>query len=100
MSGLSMTMSSKESLKSDMNRITFLTTVTSGTASIIFTPSAIAADEKGTAKDPKAKYETCVANCVFECTKPKGEEQKGRTECLKECKPKCKEQPKASAVST
>ena len=58
-----MTMNCKKSFKSDMSRITFLTTVTSGTASIIFTPSAIAANEndaaKGTTKDPK--YETCVA---------------------------------------
>eukprot|EP00816_Leptocylindrus_hargravesii_P003278 CAMPEP_0196803288 /NCGR_PEP_ID=MMETSP1362-20130617/2638_1 /TAXON_ID=163516 /ORGANISM="Leptocylindrus danicus, Strain CCMP1856" /LENGTH=134 /DNA_ID=CAMNT_0042174747 /DNA_START=68 /DNA_END=472 /DNA_ORIENTATION=+ len=42
---------------------------------------------KGTKKDPK--YEVCVSNCIYECTLPKGDEQKSRSECLPECKKKC-----------
>lgn len=42
---------------------------------------------KGTKNDPK--YEGCVSNCLFECTKPKGDEQKSRAECLPGCKKEC-----------
>ena len=42
---------------------------------------------KGTKEDPK--YQSCLSSCMYECTKPKGEEQKSRGECLPECKQKC-----------
>ena len=42
---------------------------------------------KGTKKDPA--YEACVSKCLYECTKPKGEEQKSRAECIPECKKTC-----------
>ncbi|KAL7572764.1 hypothetical protein ACA910_009027 [Epithemia clementina (nom. ined.)] len=42
---------------------------------------------KGTKKDPA--YEACVSECIFYCTKPKGDEQKSRKECLPECKKSC-----------
>ena len=42
---------------------------------------------KGTKNDPK--YQACVSSCVYECTKPKGDEQKSRAECIPECKKKC-----------
>lgn len=42
---------------------------------------------KGTKKDPA--YEACVSQCLYECTKPKGDEQKSRAECIPECKKKC-----------
>lgn len=42
---------------------------------------------KGTKKDPA--YEACLSKCLYECTKPKGEEQKSRAECIPECKKKC-----------
>ena len=42
---------------------------------------------KGTKKDPA--YEACLGKCLYECTKPKGVEQKSRQECLPECKQKC-----------
>jgi len=42
---------------------------------------------KGTKKDPA--YEACLSKCLYECTKPKGEEQKSRAECIPECKTKC-----------
>mmetsp|Transcript_8906 Transcript_8906/g.12946 ORF Transcript_8906/g.12946 Transcript_8906/m.12946 type:complete len:126 (+) Transcript_8906:105-482(+) len=42
---------------------------------------------KGTKKDPE--YQTCISQCVYECTKPKGVETKLRQECIPECKAKC-----------
>jgi hypothetical protein len=42
---------------------------------------------KGTKKDPA--FEQCLSLCMYECTKPKGAEQKPRAECLPECKEKC-----------
>ena len=42
---------------------------------------------KGTKADPK--YQACVSECIYECTKPKGDEQKSRAECIPECKKKC-----------
>ncbi|GMI02077.1 hypothetical protein TrLO_g10455 [Triparma laevis f. longispina] len=42
---------------------------------------------KGTKADPK--YTNCVSECVFECTKEKGVEQKTRVECIPGCKEKC-----------
>ena len=42
---------------------------------------------KGTKKDPA--FEACLSKCMYECTKPKGTEQKSRSECLPECKRSC-----------
>ena len=42
---------------------------------------------KGTKADPA--FQSCVSLCMYECTKPKAEEQKSRQECLPECKAKC-----------
>ena len=42
---------------------------------------------KDTKDDPA--YQNCISKCVYECTKPKGDEQKSRSECLPECKQKC-----------
>ncbi|KAL7540142.1 hypothetical protein ACHAWF_006607 [Thalassiosira exigua] len=42
---------------------------------------------KGTKADPA--FQACLSQCVYECTKPKGAEQKSRAECLPECKSKC-----------
>mmetsp|Transcript_20666 Transcript_20666/g.25568 ORF Transcript_20666/g.25568 Transcript_20666/m.25568 type:complete len:157 (+) Transcript_20666:170-640(+) len=42
---------------------------------------------KGTKGDPE--YQLCVSNCLYECTKPKGGEQKSRAVCIPECKEKC-----------
>ncbi len=42
---------------------------------------------KGTKADPA--YQACLSQCIFECTKPKGDEQKSRAECIPECKKKC-----------
>mmetsp|Transcript_59337 Transcript_59337/g.176247 ORF Transcript_59337/g.176247 Transcript_59337/m.176247 type:complete len:135 (-) Transcript_59337:906-1310(-) len=42
---------------------------------------------KGTKNDPK--YQACLSQCIYDCTKPKGDEQKSRAECLPECKKTC-----------
>lgn len=42
---------------------------------------------KGTKKDPA--FEACLSQCMYDCTKPKGAEQKSRAECLPDCKQKC-----------
>jgi hypothetical protein len=42
---------------------------------------------KGTKSDPA--FQACLSECVYECTKPKGQEQKSRAECIPECKVKC-----------
>ena len=89
----------------EINRLSFLQQTC---ASLLFVPSVAFAKDidpavKGTKKDPK--YESCVSSCMFECTKPKGDEQKSRAECLPGCKKECattKEQlmigaPKASS---
>lgn len=41
----------------------------------------------GTKQDPK--YEACLSKCMYDCTKPKGTEQKSRAVCLPECKTQC-----------
>ena len=58
------------------------TTMSAFAKDIVVDPSI-----KGTKKDPT--YETCVSNCLFLCTKPKGDDQKNRQECLPECKMSC-----------
>mmetsp|Transcript_64300 Transcript_64300/g.177973 ORF Transcript_64300/g.177973 Transcript_64300/m.177973 type:complete len:132 (+) Transcript_64300:165-560(+) len=48
------------------------------------------------AKEGKEKeFEACMSKCVYYCQKPKGSEQKGRSECYGECKPVCKADPKS-----
>ncbi|KAG7342972.1 hypothetical protein IV203_020917 [Nitzschia inconspicua] len=42
---------------------------------------------KGTKDDPA--FQTCLSQCMYECTKPKGSEQKSRKECLPDCKKQC-----------
>ncbi len=58
---------------------------------VALTPAAANAKEdplkKGTKDDPA--YQFCLSTCMYECTKPKGEETKLRKECLPECKQKC-----------
>ena len=42
---------------------------------------------QGTKKDPD--FEACLSKCLYDCTKPKGAEQRSRKECLPECKTTC-----------
>jgi len=74
-----------------LSRSNFLALVGAGvTAATFNVPLAFAngeAELKGTKKDPN--FEACLSTCMYECTKPKGVEQKSRKECLPECKAKC-----------
>ncbi len=76
-----------------MSRLTFLQkAVGVTTLATMTTINPVQAKEidpalKGTKNDPA--YQACLSKCIFECTKPKGDEQKSRAECLPECKQKC-----------
>jgi hypothetical protein len=77
-----------------MTRFEFISTImtTTAAATVSFFPMAASAKEidpaiKGTKADPV--YQNCVSVCMYECTKPKADEQKTRQECLPECKVKC-----------
>lgn len=76
-----------------MNRLTFLkTTIAMTSAALLSNVSDAQAKDidpalKGTKADPA--YQACLSQCIFECTKPKGDEQKSRAECIPECKKKC-----------
>ncbi|GMI28454.1 hypothetical protein TeGR_g2466 [Tetraparma gracilis] len=41
----------------------------------------------GTKADPE--YQACLSQKLYDCTKPKGGEQRSRGECLAEIKPQC-----------
>jgi hypothetical protein len=72
--------------KTDLSRLVF---VQNSLAIFIGVSPAFAKDEnaKGTKQDPA--FEACLSNCMYNCLKPKGLEQKSRSECLPECKAKC-----------
>jgi len=77
-----------------ISRQSFLTSIASTTSCLTFlgtTQPAFAKEVdpavKGTKTDPE--FQACLSNCMYECTKPKGAEQKSRGECLPECKTKC-----------
>ena len=74
-----------------LDRSNFLNILTAGvTATVCGVSPATAKDDdtlKGTKKDPT--FENCLSTCMYECTKPKGSEQKSRKECLPECKQQC-----------
>jgi hypothetical protein len=63
---------------------------TAVTAAILPSPAFAAGSDsntKGTKKDPE--FEACLSQCMYDCTKPKGIEQKSRAVCLPECKQQC-----------
>ena len=70
-----------------ISRSNFITTL----GGLVVCAAPVAAKDtdnlKGTKKDPA--FEQCLSLCMYECTKPKGMEQKSRAECLPECKEKC-----------
>lgn len=75
-----------------MSRAQWIQTAAGATMTMMMTPTvALAAKEdpalKGTKKDPA--YEACLSQCIYECTKPKGMEQKTRAQCIPECKSQC-----------
>lgn len=87
------TPSNKPVRKLSINRATFLTTTASTCLTFLVGASTSASAKevdpsvKGTKSDPT--FQACLGKCVYECTKPKGNEQKSRAECLPECKKKC-----------
>jgi hypothetical protein len=75
-----------------INRLSFLKTAFASSTLILTNANAAQAKDidpalKGTKQDPA--YQACLSKCVYDCTKPKGDEQKTRSECLPECKVKC-----------
>jgi hypothetical protein len=78
--------------RATVDRSDFLAIIAGGVAiGTVGAPSAAWAGDdsakSGTKKDPT--YEAAVSTCMYECTKPKGAEQKSRKECLSECKQSC-----------
>jgi hypothetical protein len=73
------------------SRAKFLSSLLSMGSSCLLVPLSAGAEVdpalKGTKKDPS--FEACLSKCMYECTKPKGAEQKSRAECLPECKKSC-----------
>ena len=72
----------------------FTTVLTTG----VSPASAKSEISKGTKSDPK--YTNCVSQCIFECTKPKGAEQKDRQECIPPCKKQCSTNPEQLLLGT
>jgi hypothetical protein len=73
-------------------RFGFLKTCGAAIVPLVLTPSAAFAAKEdpaksGTKNDPL--FQQCLGKCMYECTKPKGFEQKTRQECLPECKEQC-----------
>lgn len=93
-SSLSPTPNTNSSKKSSVNRLTFLQKSVLPSL-LILTNNPLQAQAiggpkqnlEGTKEDPD--YKNCLAISLYECTKPKGDEQKTRKECLPECKTKC-----------
>lgn len=83
--------SSPQISTSTMSRSNFLAAVVGGVAvSTCGAAPSWAKDDpsiKGTKKDPA--FEACLSQYMYDCTKPKGAEQKSRVECLSECKKQC-----------
>lgn len=77
--------------QSEISRSNFLSVVGGVAAgTVLMVPGAEAKEDpavKGTKKDPA--FEACLSKCMYDCTKPKGNEQKSRAECLPECKQQC-----------
>lgn len=76
------------------SRQNFLAIMAGGllTTAAVAAPTPVWAKEqetytKGSKNDPEVQAKLSV--CMYECTKPKGAEQKSRAECLPECKAKC-----------
>lgn len=84
--------SSSQTKSRIISRQSFLTSIaTTSCITFLGTQPAFAKEVdpavKGTKNDPE--FQACLSNCMYECTKPKGAEQKSRGECLPECKTKC-----------
>ncbi|KAL7489631.1 hypothetical protein ACHAW6_015319 [Cyclotella cf. meneghiniana] len=74
-----------------IDRSTFFATAATSCLTFLSSSPAFARDIDPTLKGTKADpaFQACLSQCVYECTKPKGMEQRSRAECLPECKSKC-----------
>uniref|UniRef100_A0A6U3ZBC6 Uncharacterized protein n=1 Tax=Ditylum brightwellii TaxID=49249 RepID=A0A6U3ZBC6_9STRA len=77
--------SRKAFLQSSAALLPFLVATTSPAPA--FAAKEVDPSVKGTKADPA--YQACVSQCLYDCTKPKGDEQKSRQECIPECKKQC-----------
>lgn len=78
--------------QSSVSRSTFLTAASTACLTFLGSSQPAFAKEvdpavKGTKSDPE--FQNCLSQCMYDCTKPKGYEQKSRGECLPECKTTC-----------
>ena len=89
----SLCQASRSDEPSTMSRSQWLQTAGGAFAAAVMTAAPVPAFAKedpalkGTKKDPE--FEACLSQCMYDCTKPKGAEQKSRSECLPECKTQC-----------
>jgi len=90
------TIPNSTSKKAPVNRFTFLQTAILPSL-LVLTNNPLKAQAlglgkpkpslEGTKEDPE--FKNCLAIELYDCTKPKGYEQRTRAECLPECKAKC-----------
>jgi len=78
------------------SRKNFLVAAFAGGVTVLSSSNAPAMAKEVSATQLRDNY---LSTCVYECTKPKGAEQKGRAECIDECKLKYKAEKKAKAAA-
>ena len=70
-----------------VSRRNFVTAVLAGGITASSTTAKVAWSKEISADQAKDNF---ISQCLYECTKPKGDEQKSRNECISECKIKYK----------
>ena len=70
-----------------VSRRNFVTAVLAGGITASSTTAKAAWSKEISADQAKDNF---ISQCLYECTKPKGDEQKSRNECISECKIKYK----------
>ena len=70
-----------------VSRRNFVTAVLAGGITASSTNAKAAWSKEISADQAKDNF---ISQCLYECTKPKGDEQKSRNECISECKIKYK----------
>ena len=75
------------SVSMSVSRRNFVTAVLAGGITASSTTAKAAWSKEISADQAKDNF---ISQCLYECTKPKGDEQKSRNECISECKIKYK----------
>ena len=70
-----------------VSRRNFVTALLAGGITASSTTAKVAWSKEISADQAKDNF---ISQCLYECTKPKGDEQKSRNECISECKIKYK----------